>query len=87
MAKYSYHQLDANQDQIRAGLEARGVSVWPGGPLDLITGFRGANALLEVKTLKGKLRPSQTRFLAAWKGKAAVVRTLEEACLVVGVTY
>lgn len=87
MAKYSYHQLDANHKFIRDGLEARGVSVYPGGPLDFITGYREVNKLIEVKTLKGKLRPKQDRFFLMWRGQKAVVRTLEEACQVVGVTF
>lgn len=87
MAKYSYHQLDSNHKVIRDGLQARGVSTYSGGPLDLIAGFRGRSFLLEVKTLTGKVRPSQEAFLAAWRGQADVVRTLEEACHVVGVTY
>lgn len=87
MAKYSYHQLDANHKVIRDGLKARGASTYSGGPLDLIVGFRGRTFLLEVKTVKGKVRPSQDAFLAAWNGHAEIVRTLEEACQVVGVTF
>jgi hypothetical protein len=87
MAKYSYHQLDANHQAIRHGLLQRGVSVVSGGPLDLIWGWRGVTGLIEVKTAKGKLRPSQVAFLERWKGKVDVVRSLEEACQVVGVTF
>lgn len=84
MARYSYHQLDANHRDIRAGLEAAGATVDSKGPLDLLVGFRGANYLLEVKTAKGKLRPSQARFLSAWKGQAVVVRTMDEALKAIG---
>ena len=79
MAKYSYHQLDSNAKAIREGLEAVGATVDARCPLDWLVGFRGANYLLEVKTAKGKLRPSQERFLTLWKGHAAVVRSLDEA--------
>jgi hypothetical protein len=85
MARYSYHQLDANHRTIRAGLEAVGATVDVKAPLDLLVGFRGVNYLIEVKTAKGKLRPSQDAFLARWKGHAAVVRTLPEALAVIGV--
>lgn len=84
MAKYSYHRLDANHAAIRQALEQVGATVYSGGPLDLIAGFRGHTVLLEVKTAKGKLRPSQVAFLASWQGCAAVVRTVQEALEVIG---
>lgn len=84
MAKYSYHQLDANHKAVRAGLEAAGATVDPKCPGDLLVGFRGVNYLLEVKTAKGKLRPSQERFKARWKGQYAVVRTMDEALKAIG---
>lgn len=84
MARYAYHQLDANHIEIRDGLIAAGATVEPKGPLDLLVGFRGANYLLEVKTAKGKLRPSQERFLGRWKGQATVVRDLETALRTIG---
>lgn len=84
MGRYARHQLDANHPEIRAGVEAFG-GVWcPKGPLDGLVGFRGVNFLLEVKTSKGQLRASQERFLAAWRGQAAVVRSLDEALKVIG---
>jgi hypothetical protein len=85
MAKYSYHQLDANAKAIREGLEAVGATVDPRCPLDYLVGFRGRTYVLEVKTAKGKLREKQTKFLATWKGQAAVVRTLDDALTVIGV--
>ncbi len=84
MAKYRYHQLDKNHQAIREGLEAVGASVVSDGPLDLTVGFRGATYLLEVKTATGKLRASQERFLARWRGHAVVVRTLDEAMQAIG---
>lgn len=85
MAKYSYHQLDANHREIRDGLITYGATVDAKGPLDLLVGFRGVNYLIEVKTAKGKLRPSQEAFLARWKGQAVVVRTLDEALCAIGI--
>ena len=79
MARYSYHRLDANHDDVREALEARGATVESIGPLDLIVGHAGRTYLIEVKTAKGKLRPKQEKFLARWKGHAAVVRTPDEA--------
>ena len=85
MARYSYHRLDANHDEIRQALEDVGCTVDPGGPLDLIVGRNERTYLLEIKTAKGKLRPKQVKFLARWKGHAATVRTVDEALRVVGV--
>lgn len=85
VAKYLYHQLDANHRDIRAGLEAVGASVDVRGPLDLVVGFRGVTYLIEVKTAKGKLRASQLAFLARWRGgPAVVVRTMDEALAAIG---
>jgi hypothetical protein len=84
MGKYVVHQLDSNHRTIRDGLKARGCSVYSGGPLDLIVGRQGRTYLLEVKTAKGKVRPSQEAFLALWRGHAVIVRTLDEALIAVG---
>ena len=83
-ARYAYHRLDANHAEIRAALERVGATVVPDGPTDLIVGFRGANYLIEVKTEKGKLRPTQEDFVRWWKGHVAVVRSIEEALKVIG---
>lgn len=85
MARYAYHQLDANHRDIRAGLEAVGATVDVKGPLDLLVGFRGVTYLLEVKTARGKLRASQQAFIDGWKGgPAVVVRTMQEALVAIG---
>jgi hypothetical protein len=84
VARYSYHRLDANHAEIVRALEAAGATVEPKGPLDLLVGFRGANYLIEVKTAKGKLRASQERFLADWRGQAVVVRSAQEALQTIG---
>jgi hypothetical protein len=86
MAKYSYHRLDGNHRSIVDGLRLLGVSVCEKGPLDLLCGFRGKNYLLEVKTARGQLRASQKAFLGEWDGQAAVVRTLDDALTVLGIT-
>ena len=83
-ARYAYHRLDANHAEIRAALERVGATVVPDGPTDLIVGFRGANYLIEVKTEKGKLRPTQENFVRRWKGHVSVVRSIEEALKVIG---
>ncbi len=84
MARYAYHRLDANHLEIVRALEAVGATVEPKGPLDLLVGFRGANYLIEVKTAKGKLRASQERFMADWRGQAVVVRSAQEALQTIG---
>lgn len=79
MARYAYHQLDSNHKAIVEALEAGGCSVEPlGRPVDLVVGKNGRTYLVEVKTAKGKLRPSQEKFLAGWKGHAAVLRSIED---------
>jgi VRR-NUC domain. len=84
MARYAYHRKDNNHDEIRDALERVGATVVPDGPVDLVVGFRGATYLIEVKTAKGKLRPTQENFVRRWKGHVAVVRTIDEALKVIG---
>ena len=85
MGRYQVHRSDANAAAIRAGLEAHGADVEPiGRPLDWLVGFRGRTFVLECKTARGQIRPSQENFLLRWRGHAAVVRTLEEALKEIG---
>ena len=84
MARYAYHRKDNNHDEIRDALERVGATVVPDGPVDLVVGFRGATYLIEVKTEKGKLRPTQENFVRRWKGHVSVVRSIEEALKVIG---
>lgn len=79
MARYAYHQIDANQREIIAALEAGGCSVKPiGKPVDLAVGKNGRTYLVEVKRPKGKLEPSQVKFFAEWKGHAVILRSLDD---------
>ena len=84
MARYAYHRIDANAEEILTAMEKAGASIYRGGPLDAIAGIRGDNVLIEIKTAKGKLRASQKAFLARWKGSAFVVRTVEEGLKLLG---
>jgi Holliday junction resolvase len=80
MSKYQIHQIDGNQRAIMDYLQAHGFSVTSiGRPLDLIAGKDGKTYLLEIKLPKAKLRPSQVKFLATWRGHAAVIRDLTDA--------
>ena len=85
MGKYVVHRVDANAEAIWQAMEQLGASIYRGGPLDGIVGFRGETWLVEVKTAKGKLRASQKAFLARWKGNALVLRTVEEGVKLLGV--
>ena len=80
MAKYAYHQIDGNQQAIIDVLEAGGCSVEKiGRPVDLLVGKAGRSYVIEVKQPKGKLRESQEKFFARWKGHAAILRSVDEA--------
>jgi len=85
VGKFTVHRLDANHHAICDALRKVGATVNEKGPLDVLVGFRGANYLLEVKTARGQLRPTQKAFLAGWKGQACVVRTVEDALAAIGV--
>lgn len=76
MARYEIHRNDGNAKALIAYLEAHGASVARlDTPLDAAVGFLGVTVLVEIKTLKGKLRPKQADFLATWRGACRVIRS------------
>lgn len=84
-------KVDVNQSEIVSGLRAVGASVESlhrvgRGVPDLLVGFRKRTFLMEVKSGEGTQTVPQQRFYAKWRGQKAVVRTLEEALDVLGVT-
>ncbi len=82
--KFVRHRTDANAEEILTAMEQAGASVYRGGPLDAIIGLRGDTWLVEIKTAKGRLRESQKRFLARWRGNAVVIRTVEDGLRLLG---
>jgi len=66
----------------RCGFMVRGVER---EPYDLVVGRNGATYLLECKGPKAPLKPSQVAFRASWTGHYAIVRSVEEALIAVGV--
>lgn len=83
-------KVDSNQGAIVAGLRADGCTVEViGQPVDLLVGYAGRTYLLEVKHPTGWRRnrhtDKQRAFLLGWRGQVAVVGTLDEARVVVGV--
>ena len=90
-----YPRLDANHNEIVAGLERLGVSVCSlaqlgGGVPDLLIGVRGQLFLLEIKNPKQKpsdreLTPDQKTWFAKWRGRPpVVVMSLADACAAIG---
>jgi len=73
--------VDESEAKIIAELRAIGGTVQSlaavgGGCPDLLVGYRGATLLLEVKTPGiGRVRPSQSEWLARWRGGVARVVT------------
>lgn len=81
-------RTDANQAAIVDAFKAAGASVWPIRlPVDLLVGYAGQTACVEVKTLTGKKAPKakphtqlQKAFLLDWKGGiVATVTDIEGA--------
>ncbi len=70
------HAGDANAPALRQYLEAHGAQVDViQRPLDWLVSKCGQTAVVEVKTVKGKLRPAQTKYLLLSRGCTAVLRT------------
>lgn len=95
MTRYN-KKKDANQNPIvqeltQAGYSVQDMSTIGGGLTDLLVGGIDRrdgvrkNWLIEVKTKKGKLNPRQEEWHGNWRGPVYVVRTPNEALLVVGV--
>lgn len=89
-------RVDNNHSEIVAGLRAIGATVHStaavgNGFPDLAVGYHGLTWLLEVKDgskppSKRTLTPDEQRFHSTWRGKAAVVTSLEQALKVIGAT-
>lgn len=79
MGKYQVHQLDSNQAEIVAALEACGFTVEPlGRPVDVAAGKQGQTFLIEIKRPTAKLRASQLDFIARWRGHVCVLRSVDD---------
>jgi hypothetical protein len=73
------HAVDRNEALIVDAMRIAGATVYKlGRPLDLLVAVHGQTGLAEVKMPKGKLRASQSAFLATWPGLCAILRTPEE---------
>jgi ribosome maturation factor RimP len=89
MAPYRIRKVDANQAEIVAALRAAGCSVQSlaevgHGVPDLLVARAGQNWLLEVKSPGGKLTADEAKWLEAWRGKTAIVYSIEDALKAVG---
>ncbi len=85
-----YGKVDHNQAAIVEALRKAGISVQSMASLgrgvpDLLCADDKQVWLVEVKGPKGKLRPEQIEWIAAWRGAVHVIRTPEEALQLVGV--
>ena len=76
---------DANESAIIDALLWSGATVEKlnikGAP-DLLVGYNEKNYLIEVKNGKAKLNKNQKEWHEDWHGKAYVVRTPEEAIMI-----
>jgi len=90
------YNKDANHDEIKQILIDAHLSVYDTARVgqdfpDLVVGgyhqIYGIpyNALIEIKTLDGKLRPGQQMFFNTWRGQVEVVQTIEQALAVFGI--
>ena len=82
-------RVDANQAEITEALRGVGATVTPThtvgkGFVDLVVGFRGENYLLELKTPHGGLSPWEQIWHDSWRGRAHIVRSVEDALTAIG---
>lgn len=77
---------DANQTQIVDAFRSAGASVYVIKlPVDIIVGYAGKTALVEIKTSAGKYTELQRNFMAGWKGgTVATIRDVGGALTLLG---
>ena len=85
-------KVDTNQPEIVAALKAVGASVQHlhtvgDGCLDLLVGYHGINYLLEIKSPRGKLNDLQEEFIENWRGRTAVVYSIDQALFAIGAIH
>ena len=88
---------DDNQREIVRALRDAGATVMHlhtvgGGCPDICVGYRGGNYLIEIKDgskppSAQKLTPAQFDWHRTWRGRAAVVNSVEAALKVIGVSW
>lgn len=77
-------RTDSNQAEIVKKLHEAGASVTDlhqlgGGCPDLVIGYHGVTALIEVKQPGGTLTPDEAEWFSTWRGLATVVHSVDEA--------
>lgn len=77
---------DPNEPEIVRALRDIGATVKRLDDIDLLVGWRGRNFLLEVKDLRGALKPSQEEMVRTWRGQYEIVRSVDEALRAIGAT-
>lgn len=76
-------RVDKNQGEIVNAFRTLGYSVHfthalgRGFP-DIVVGKNNKTALIEIKTAKGKLTEQEKQFFDTFKGKATVIRSIED---------
>jgi len=80
-------KVDGNHAEIVDALRAMGCSVQSlakvgNGCPDVVVGWRGRNVLLEIKQEGETFTPAQKKWHAEYQGRAHVVRSIQEAVMV-----
>ena len=78
---------DSNEKEIIQALTGIGAAVQKlsiPGHADLVVGFRGNTYLIECKTKRGKLTPTQIEMRAIWGDYIEIARDVETALRIVG---
>lgn len=82
------YRKDANHNIIADRFKMNGFTVFDTSQLgygfpDIVASKGGRNILVEIKSEIGTLTPAQAKFKDEWQGEYYVVRTVEQADLVV----
>ncbi len=83
-------RVDSNHAEIVKALRQVGVSVQSlatigKGCPDILAAKGDKVWMIEIKGPKGKLTPDQVEWIGKWKGRVDIIRTVDEALVLVGV--
>jgi hypothetical protein len=83
------NRIDNNQTEIIQALEQVGATVQrlnavKNGCPDILVGYKGVNYIIEIKSPGGLCTTQEAIWITTWKGRAFVVKSIEEAYKVIG---
>lgn len=83
MSRYAFAKKDGNHNELSEAFEKLGYSVLDlsrmgDDCLDILIGKANVSCLVEIKSDGGKLTRGQLDFIAGWRGRCEVARSVDD---------